>query len=33
VELTVSEAALQELRELKMPEGHGLRIDAELTGG
>lgn len=33
VELTVSEAAIQELRELHIPEGQGLRIDAELTGG
>jgi hypothetical protein len=33
VEISVSEAALHELRELQIPEGHGLRIDAELTGG
>jgi hypothetical protein len=33
VELTVSEAALEELSKLDIPDGHGLRIDAELTGG
>lgn len=31
--LIVTEAALKELNQFSIPEGYGIRIDAELTGG
>ncbi|EGL82979.1 hypothetical protein CathTA2_1478 [Caldalkalibacillus thermarum TA2.A1] len=33
MELHVTEAALAELQDYTIPEGKGLRIDAEITGG
>jgi hypothetical protein len=33
MELIVSDAALEGLSKIDIPDGHGLRIDAELTGG
>lgn len=33
MEITLREAALAELRLMKIPEHHGIRIEAETSGG
>ena len=33
MQITVTDAALEALRKTEIPEGYGIRIDGELTGG
>lgn len=33
IDIQMTSKALSELKQMDMPKGYGLRIDAELTGG